>query len=239
MVDVGCGIGGSSRHIARKFGCESRGITLSPVQAARANEISRQQGFGDRLSFQVAGEWRGHAWVERAGGRLGGMGMGRWELRAQASMRGWRTGVPPRRRWLWCALHSMPAAAAAPADALDQPFPDGEFDLVWSMESGEHMPGERAAGAAMTASLAALPCCCPCGPPGRRRTGTAFKLRQGRGREHASCGARVRLLLLLLLLARRCSQAATGLLPCPLLQTSPGLLESWRGCAPPAAASLW
>lgn len=26
------------------------------------------------------------------------------------------------------------------ADALNQPFPDGQFDLVWSMESGEHMP---------------------------------------------------------------------------------------------------
>jgi len=25
-------------------------------------------------------------------------------------------------------------------DALEQPFPDGKFDLVWSMESGEHMP---------------------------------------------------------------------------------------------------
>ena len=32
MVDVGCGIGGSSRHIARKFGCTAKGITLSPVQ---------------------------------------------------------------------------------------------------------------------------------------------------------------------------------------------------------------
>ena len=26
------------------------------------------------------------------------------------------------------------------ADALEQSFPDGQFDLVWSMESGEHMP---------------------------------------------------------------------------------------------------
>ena len=26
------------------------------------------------------------------------------------------------------------------ADALDQPFPSGSFDLVWSLESGEHMP---------------------------------------------------------------------------------------------------
>ena len=32
MVDVGCGIGGSSRHIARRLGCSARGITLSPVQ---------------------------------------------------------------------------------------------------------------------------------------------------------------------------------------------------------------
>jgi ubiquinone/menaquinone biosynthesis C-methylase UbiE len=29
------------------------------------------------------------------------------------------------------------------ADALEQPFPDGQFDLVWSMESGEHMPDKR------------------------------------------------------------------------------------------------
>ena len=26
------------------------------------------------------------------------------------------------------------------ADALDQPFADGTYDLVWSLESGEHMP---------------------------------------------------------------------------------------------------
>lgn len=26
------------------------------------------------------------------------------------------------------------------ADALYQPFRDGQFDLIWSMESGEHMP---------------------------------------------------------------------------------------------------
>ncbi len=32
MVDVGCGIGGSSRYISRKFGCTANGITLSPKQ---------------------------------------------------------------------------------------------------------------------------------------------------------------------------------------------------------------
>lgn len=29
------------------------------------------------------------------------------------------------------------------ADALEQPFSDGQFDLVWSMESGEHMPDKK------------------------------------------------------------------------------------------------
>ena len=29
------------------------------------------------------------------------------------------------------------------ADALQQPFPDASFDLIWSMESGEHMPDKE------------------------------------------------------------------------------------------------
>ena len=53
MVDVGCGIGGSSRYISRKFGCTARGITLSPKQAARANEITSKAGLGGQVSFQV------------------------------------------------------------------------------------------------------------------------------------------------------------------------------------------
>eukprot|EP00638_Chattonella_subsalsa_P008042 CAMPEP_0117751076 /NCGR_PEP_ID=MMETSP0947-20121206/10754_1 /TAXON_ID=44440 /ORGANISM="Chattonella subsalsa, Strain CCMP2191" /LENGTH=352 /DNA_ID=CAMNT_0005569377 /DNA_START=67 /DNA_END=1125 /DNA_ORIENTATION=- len=81
-VDVGCGIGGSSRHIARKYGSKATGITLSPIQAARANQISEGLGLGDQCSFQVA-------------------------------------------------------------DALDMPFEDNNFDLVWSLESGEHMPEKQ------------------------------------------------------------------------------------------------
>ncbi|XP_010439382.1 PREDICTED: tocopherol O-methyltransferase, chloroplastic-like [Camelina sativa] len=79
IVDVGCGIGGSSRYLASKFGAESIGITLSPVQAKRANDLAAAQSLAHKVSFQVA-------------------------------------------------------------DALEQPFEDGKFDLVWSMESGEHMP---------------------------------------------------------------------------------------------------
>uniref|UniRef100_J3LG67 Methyltransferase type 11 domain-containing protein n=2 Tax=Oryza brachyantha TaxID=4533 RepID=J3LG67_ORYBR len=79
VVDVGCGIGGSSRYLAKKYGVQCYGITLSPVQAARGNALAAEQGLSDKVSFQVG-------------------------------------------------------------DALEQPFPDGQFDLVWSMESGEHMP---------------------------------------------------------------------------------------------------
>ena len=68
-VDVGCGIGGSSRHMLRKFpGARMEGVTLSPVQAARANERTQAEGLNGH--FQVA-------------------------------------------------------------DALDMPFDDGVFDMVW------------------------------------------------------------------------------------------------------------
>jgi len=54
VVDVGCGIGGSSRHIAKKYGCTAQGITLSPYQANRGNELAKEQGLSDRASFQVS-----------------------------------------------------------------------------------------------------------------------------------------------------------------------------------------
>lgn len=81
-VDVGCGIGGSSRHIARKYGCTANGITLSPYQAGRGNELTKEQGLDHLAKFQVA-------------------------------------------------------------DALDMPFEDETFDLIWSLESGEHMPDKE------------------------------------------------------------------------------------------------
>jgi tocopherol O-methyltransferase len=80
MVDVGCGLGGSSRHLSRKYGCSAEGITLSPFQAKRGNEISQQEGLGERVHLQVC-------------------------------------------------------------DALNQPIEwSNNYDLVWSLESGEHMP---------------------------------------------------------------------------------------------------
>jgi tocopherol O-methyltransferase len=54
ILDVGCGIGGSSLYLAAKFRAAATGITLSPVQAARATERARAAGLSDYVQFQVA-----------------------------------------------------------------------------------------------------------------------------------------------------------------------------------------
>jgi tocopherol O-methyltransferase len=79
ILDVGCGIGGASLYLAEKFGARVTGITLSPIQANRAQERAKALGLATKSDFQVA-------------------------------------------------------------NALKMPFPDNSFDLVWSLESGEHMP---------------------------------------------------------------------------------------------------
>ena len=54
VLDVGCGIGGTSRHLAKRLGPNSKvqGITLSPNQVKRATELAAAQGV-DNASFQV------------------------------------------------------------------------------------------------------------------------------------------------------------------------------------------
>jgi tocopherol O-methyltransferase len=78
ILDVGCGIGGSTLHLAEKYQAHATGITLSPVQARRATERAQAARLS-QVQFQVA-------------------------------------------------------------NALDMPFADRSMDLIWSLESGEHMP---------------------------------------------------------------------------------------------------
>jgi len=54
VLDVGCGIGGTSRHLAKSLGPKSKvqGITLSPNQVARATALAKEQGV-DNASFRV------------------------------------------------------------------------------------------------------------------------------------------------------------------------------------------
>ncbi|MCL1466961.1 methyltransferase domain-containing protein [Argonema galeatum] len=54
ILDVGCGIGGSSLYLAQKYNASATGITLSPVQASRATERAQVAGLSTRTEFQVA-----------------------------------------------------------------------------------------------------------------------------------------------------------------------------------------
>ncbi|CAL5359866.1 unnamed protein product [Camellia sinensis] len=48
IVDVGCGIGGSSRYLARKYEAQCQGITLSPIQAQMAEGLAVSQGLANK-----------------------------------------------------------------------------------------------------------------------------------------------------------------------------------------------
>lgn len=76
VLDVGCGIGGSSRILAQDYGFAVTGVTISPQQVQRAQELTPQ------------------------------------ELEVQFLVN----------------------------DAMALSFPDGSFDVVWSIEAGPHMP---------------------------------------------------------------------------------------------------
>lgn len=48
VLDVGCGIGGTSRYIAKKFPkAEVTGITISPEQRNRATELAKERGISN------------------------------------------------------------------------------------------------------------------------------------------------------------------------------------------------
>ncbi|KAJ4833458.1 hypothetical protein Tsubulata_046376, partial [Turnera subulata] len=49
VVDVGCGIGGSSRYIAKKYGSNCKGITFGPMEVQRATALTVVEGLADRL----------------------------------------------------------------------------------------------------------------------------------------------------------------------------------------------
>ena len=79
ILDVGCGIGGSTLHLIKKYKAKGKGISLSPLQVSRATQRAAEANLSEKAHFLEA-------------------------------------------------------------NALEMPFDDNSFDLVWSLESGEHMP---------------------------------------------------------------------------------------------------
>jgi tocopherol O-methyltransferase len=53
VLDVGCGIGGSARWLARRLGCSVLGLTLSAVQVDVARRRARAAGLEERARFEV------------------------------------------------------------------------------------------------------------------------------------------------------------------------------------------
>jgi tocopherol O-methyltransferase len=54
ILDAGCGIGGSALYLCDRFPTATAiGLTLSPRQAARANERAQAAGLAERAQFQV------------------------------------------------------------------------------------------------------------------------------------------------------------------------------------------
>ena len=78
ILEVGCGVGGASIYLAKKFGAHCDGINISPIQIERARIHAAAEGLEDKVTFHLG-------------------------------------------------------------DAMQQPFPDGHFDLLWCMEIAEHM----------------------------------------------------------------------------------------------------
>lgn len=44
VLDIGCGFGGSSIHLAKKYNAQATGITISPVQVELARKAAKQAG---------------------------------------------------------------------------------------------------------------------------------------------------------------------------------------------------
>ncbi len=60
VLDIGCGLGGSALWLAKYFGCDVTGYTISPVQARLATRTAKARGLSARARFELvdANQWR-------------------------------------------------------------------------------------------------------------------------------------------------------------------------------------
>ena len=139
MLDVGCGVGGSSRHIARKWGLErAKGVSLSPFQIGRAKEFTAAQVNRPPCLY--------HSYMNPANMTT--------------------IMIIPSTLYLCCVCSytcvqglsgtceyavedamKMSTASTTTSDSGMAPLSSSSssslYDLGWSMESGEHMPDKK------------------------------------------------------------------------------------------------
>ncbi|MEP7197504.1 MAG: class I SAM-dependent methyltransferase [Saprospiraceae bacterium] len=53
ILDVGCGVGGSARLLAKKYDAQVLGLTLSPVQAKNAQRYNQETGLDKQIHIEV------------------------------------------------------------------------------------------------------------------------------------------------------------------------------------------
>jgi tocopherol O-methyltransferase len=51
ILDAGCGVGGSARYLARKYGAHVLGVNISSVQIQRARALTSKANLGDQVAF--------------------------------------------------------------------------------------------------------------------------------------------------------------------------------------------
>ena len=121
VLDVGCGVGGSSRHIARRFpGASVTGVTLRFVCVCMCVCVCVLCA---RVCVCVHPHARTHP-----------------HARAHTHTHSLIQCEHARARSEAAGMSDTTSFQVA--DALNLPFDDATFDLLWSMESGEHMPNK-------------------------------------------------------------------------------------------------
>lgn len=55
VLDVGCGLGGAARHLAKQYGCRVTGLDLNPAYCRAAEALTRRLGLDPLVSF-VSGD---------------------------------------------------------------------------------------------------------------------------------------------------------------------------------------
>src|SRR6266852_7716940 len=58
ILDVGCGFGGSSIYLAKKYGAEATGITISPIQVEMARKAAASDGVNAKFILMDAEEMK-------------------------------------------------------------------------------------------------------------------------------------------------------------------------------------